>query len=259
MTANQSEYPVIFVGPSIPFADIENEISAICLPPAAQGSMIVAVERYAPPAILLIDGNFQTEPAIRHKEILWTLSQGIHVFGASSMGALRAAELWRYGMVGVGLAFRWYRRFPLLRDDAVAVLHAPAELGYNPFTNSLIDLRMTTRAAFRGGLISKDAREDLDQAASRVGFRDRTLSKIVDLATGKHIAPSNAEKTKSVLEKCYIDQKRADSLTALRLLHRMHTAGELRRQPKKPFTMTTAFQRDLQNAGMELPQSNDTF
>jgi hypothetical protein len=253
MPTSQSEYPIIFVGPSIPFADIQNEISAICLPPAAQGSIVMAVERYSPSAILLIDGNFQTEPAIRHKEILWALSQGIHVFGASSMGALRAAELWRYGMVGVGLAYRWYRRFPLLRDDAVAVLHAPAELGYRPFTNSLIDLRMTTRAAFRRGLISSDVREALDQAASKIGFRDRTLANIIKHAFGRYLVSSVAEETKSALEKCRVDQKHADSLTALRLLHRMRTAGELRRQPKKAFTMTTAFRRDLEFAGIKLP------
>ena len=28
-------------------------------------------------------------------------------------------------MIGVGLIFRWYRRFALLPDDAVAVLYGP--------------------------------------------------------------------------------------------------------------------------------------
>ena len=46
-----------------------------------------------PPPILIIDGVFQSEPAVRHKEILWALSLGVPVVGAASMGALRAAEL----------------------------------------------------------------------------------------------------------------------------------------------------------------------
>ena len=43
---------------------------------------------------LIIDGSFQSQPAVRHKEILWALSRGIPVIGAASMGALRAAELY---------------------------------------------------------------------------------------------------------------------------------------------------------------------
>ena len=61
----------------------------------------VALER--PVAIGLIDGYFERVPSVSHKEILWAMSQGIVVIGAASMGALRAAELAPFGMLGVGL------------------------------------------------------------------------------------------------------------------------------------------------------------
>lgn len=259
MSTGQCAYPVIFVGPSIPLAEVENTLSAVCLPPASQGSMVLAVERYAPSAILLLDGNFQTEPAIRHKEILWTLAQGIQVIGAASMGALRAAELWRYGMIGAGLAYRWYRRFPLLRDDAVAVLHAPAALGYRPFTIPLIDLRLTTRAALRRGLITESMRARLDAAASIIGFRDRTFENVIRLAAGQSPDRIDESRLMRALEDCHVDQKKTDSLTALRLLNNIHRAGMPARQPIRAFTVTTAFARDLQNAGIELPKGVDTF
>jgi len=37
------------------------------------------------------------------------MSRGVHVFGASSMGALRAAELAAFGMVGFGRIYDLFR------------------------------------------------------------------------------------------------------------------------------------------------------
>lgn len=53
-------------------------------------------------------------PAVWHKELLYTLQEGVEVCGASSMGALRAAELESFGMLGVGVIFQAYRdgRYP---------------------------------------------------------------------------------------------------------------------------------------------------
>src|SRR5688572_32760283 len=51
---------------------------------------------------------------------------GVRVFGAASMGALRAAELQPFGMIGVGQVFQAYRRGHLTDDDEVAVAHGPA-------------------------------------------------------------------------------------------------------------------------------------
>ena len=60
------------------------------------------VRESAPRAIGIIDGVFLDVASVWHREILWALSQGVHVFGAASMGALRAAELDGFGMRGVG-------------------------------------------------------------------------------------------------------------------------------------------------------------
>ena len=71
-------------------------------------------------AIGIIDGYFENIPSVWHKEILWAMSQGIHVFGSASMGALRAAELAPFGMEGVGAIFEAYRDGWLEDDDEVA-------------------------------------------------------------------------------------------------------------------------------------------
>lgn len=83
-------------------------LQATYLPPVSQGD-IAGLLRRRPRVIGIIDGYFERVPAVWHKEILLALSAGVHVVGGASMGALRAAELHSFGMVGVGEVFAWYR------------------------------------------------------------------------------------------------------------------------------------------------------
>ena len=78
----------------------------------------------------IVDGYFDTVPSVWHKEILVAMQRGVHVFGASSMGALRAAELHPFGMVGIGQVYEWYRDGTIDADDEVAVAHGPAEFAF---------------------------------------------------------------------------------------------------------------------------------
>ena len=81
---------------------------------------------------MLIDGLFDASPAVRHKELLQLMARGVPVIGAASMGALRAAELAPFGMIGVGRIFTAYAAGALVGDDEVALLHGPEELGWTP-------------------------------------------------------------------------------------------------------------------------------
>ena len=95
---------------------------------SGQGSLYrAALER--PQAIGPIDGYFDQRLSVWHKKILWALESGIPVFGASSMGALRAAELAAYGMTGVGAIFAKFHSGEWMDDDEVAVAHASDEHG----------------------------------------------------------------------------------------------------------------------------------
>ena len=70
-------------------------------PPAKRGDILAAVADGAD-IIGLIDGVFHQDCAVAHREILAAVKKGIKVVGASSMGALRAAEMDTLGMTGVG-------------------------------------------------------------------------------------------------------------------------------------------------------------
>jgi hypothetical protein len=232
---------LVFCGPTLPPQDRPVEAGIIFLPPAVQGSFITAVGRYDPAAILLIDGGFQSDPAVRHKEILWAIDRGIAVLGAASMGALRAAELYSH-MQGFGLIYRWYRRFALTPDDAVAVLHGPAEVNFAAVTETLVDLTMSFRAASRRGLITTATRNALDAAARRLNFRDRTLARVVAEAIPEAARVSTLE----AITGAWCHQKRKDALAALAALR----SGQFSPPPPLPgLPMTRVFAAELDEAG----------
>jgi hypothetical protein len=237
---------LVFIGPTVSHAETLEVVEAICLPPAVQGSIISAVQQFDPSAILIVDGGFQSQPAIRHKEILWAIAKGVPVIGAASMGALRAAELFPY-MQGVGLIYRWYRRFAFAPDDAVAVLHGPLEVNFAPLTHALIDLRMTVRRACRQHMISPEHRAKLESAAQDLNFRERTLARMVRGA----LAHEGADNCHEILVAAFVQQKKRDALDAFRLLR----DGLFRPPPDLPdFKLTAAFVKDLDDAGLALSE-----
>lgn len=144
---------VVFLGPTLP-AERARDLLPACdvRPPAGQGDVLRALQRGAT-RIGIVDGWFDQQPAVWHKEILYALERGATVWGASSMGALRAAELHVFGMVGVGRVFELFRDGLLEDDDEVAVAHGPAESGYQPLSEAMVNLRDRLEAAVAAGLL----------------------------------------------------------------------------------------------------------
>jgi hypothetical protein len=99
---------VIFVGPSLYGCQIEHLDHELWLPPAQCGDVVRMAGQH-PKKILLIDGVFAQALAVWHKEIVYALLEGVVCIGAASMGALRASEMHRYGMIGIGKIFEMYR------------------------------------------------------------------------------------------------------------------------------------------------------
>ena len=137
---------MVFTGPTISAEDAAAHLDATYLPPAEQGDVYRAA-RERPLVIGIVDGSFERIPAVFHKEILWAMREGIHVFGAASMGALRAAELADFGMVGVGAVFEAYRSGALTDDDEVAVAHATKEASFSASSEAMVNIRATLAAA----------------------------------------------------------------------------------------------------------------
>lgn len=208
----------VFLGPSLPNHAARKILDADIRGPVQQGDVLRAVDAGAS-AIAIIDGIFRDAPTVRHREILWALSKGVPVFGASSMGALRAAELHTHGMIGVGLIYRWYRRFQLSPDDAVAVTHAPEALGFTPLNDALIDIRRSLQRARRAGAIDQVCHAQLVEIATGLPFEARRL-----LDLDKSLAPYK------------ISQKALDASALLRLLaeHQLNADWPIPQTPQPP-------------------------
>ena len=186
---------VVFLGPTLSRRDAEAVLPATYLPPVRQGEVYRVVRDAAPRAIGIIDGGFLDVASVWHREILWALSQGVHVFGAASMGALRAAELDGFGMRGVGRIYAAYRDgcWPgydeaFEDDDEVAVIHAPPEAGGLPLSDAMVDLRDTLLSAEAAGIIDRPSRDALTHAMKRLHFADRTFARLADAAGDAAVA-----------------------------------------------------------------------
>jgi hypothetical protein len=177
---------VLFAGPSL--YGLGPDLSGISLcGPAAHGDVARAVFEGAT-AIGLVDGKFEAVAAVWHKDILFALANGVAILGASSMGALRAAECASFGMVPVGAIAQAYLSGALDDDAAVALLHGPKELGYPPFTEPLVNVQPTLWKLHELGLISDAEREELWLEACRLHFKDRTVDAIFDGAGSRRKA-----------------------------------------------------------------------
>ncbi|MDK1378376.1 MULTISPECIES: TfuA-like protein [unclassified Sinorhizobium] len=250
MAERSDEGPVlVFLGPTLPLAEAERTLDAIYLQPSAQGDILLAAHAFRPRAMVLIDGQFEDRPAVRHKEILWAMAQGIVMIGAASMGALRAAELDGFGMIGVGLVYRWYRRRRLALhadpapDDAVAVHSGPPELGFLPLTDSLIDLQRTFSALTRRGAITASERDLLATIARSMNFRERSLPAVFRAAGWP-------EERLMVLRREMVGQKRRDALLALKNVPRL-VMQRGRVSPPGAWIATNTFLRDLEAGGID--------
>src|SRR5262249_49752313 len=117
--------------------------------------------------------------AVWHKEILVALERGIEVWGAASMGALRAAELAPFGMIGVGAIYRDFARGILRADDEVAVAHLPAAYGYRATSDALVNLRYGLAAARSAHVIDQRTHDRLVELARARFYRERSWLRLI--------------------------------------------------------------------------------
>jgi hypothetical protein len=116
---------IVYCGPTLYGVAVERLKGEVWRGPAAQGDIMRDMLYHDPRQIVLIDGVFHQSLSVWHKELMYAMLKGVVCIGAASMGALRAAELHRYGMIGVGRVFEMYRDGE--EDDALVALEFEPE------------------------------------------------------------------------------------------------------------------------------------
>lgn len=171
---------VVFLGPTLSLADARDVLpDALYLPPVRCGDVLAAL-RLQPKIVVIIDGTFERNPSVWHKEIAVALERGVCVIGAASMGALRATEMEPWGMIGVGAIFEAFRSGELVDDDEVAVVHG--RNGEN-LSIAMVDIRATMALAVSEGVVSQALAAELIEAAKATFYPDRALDERLFMAT----------------------------------------------------------------------------
>ena len=165
--------PVVFLGPTLLRRQAEALLDAEYRPAIRRGDLATL-----PPGcpVLIVDGEFDQSFSVSPKEILTVLDSGRPVLGASSMGALRAAELAPYGMEGIGWVFDAYLSGRIEGDDEVAVAFSPVD--NSPLTIPLVNVRYWLERSLQRGLLGAAAARRCWRLARSIFYAERTQMRL---------------------------------------------------------------------------------
>ncbi len=201
----------VFVGPSCARELVGQYLSADFFPPASRGDLASAVRR-GYDGFVLIDGYMVTRYSPSPQEVFDVLATGAPVFGASSVGALRAVELRAFGMVGVGWVYRGYLSGRLDRDDDLVSTIDPDQ-GDRAMSIPLVRIRYAVAMLQAKGRVSQRAGAQLIDALGADYFPRRSASRVLVHAQSIGIDDDTARELLSPA----FDVKALDAIACLRV------------------------------------------
>lgn len=207
-------------------------------PPAGKGD-VYRIIASGVKTIVLIDGVFHNAPSVWQRELLDAMDEGIRVVGAASMGALRAAELHLFGMIGRGTIFEWYRDGIIEGDDEVALLHEPGEFNFRALSEPLVNIRFTLQRAIEDGCIQQGQANELMALAGRLYYPDRSYRRLLEMALENDWPVTVVKKLRQYFSTKAVDLKMRDTLDALRHCADFR-ATRVRRPPRSNAAERTA-------------------
>lgn len=210
--------PIIFLGPSLDLQKARKIFDADYRPPAKKGDLISLLSGFGDTDLFvvgLIDALFlQDYPPTPIEVYQLMRKRNCLVLGAASIGALRAVELEKYGMIGIGKIFELYKLRKFDADDEVAVT-------FNEETRSLqseamIDIRYNLLIAFKKGIIDEVTRRTTVKVAKSMYFPDRNYVNIIN-ETEKRF-PHLSESMKSLRSFISLNRRSLKEKDAIRLI-----------------------------------------
>jgi hypothetical protein len=206
--------PIVFLGPSLSVDRAKTILDADYRKPAKKGDLLQLILRETE-SVGLIDGFFlQDYPPTPIEVYNLVKKKGTVVYGSSSLGALRAVELSKYGMIGVGKIYNLFRRGILDSDDEVAVSFTDYS---NYKSEALIDIRYNLFLAEKKSVINNETKRHILRVSKDIYFPYRTYDDILDRCKQKY--PSNNHFIEQFREYLKTDRKSLKEIDAILLLN----------------------------------------
>lgn len=205
--------PVVFLGPSLPKSKADQILDADLRPPVKRGDLPALDDGVS--IIGIIDGVFMGESAVGHREIIDKLNSGVKVYGSSSMGALRAAELKDFGMVGVGTIFDRYSKGEIEGDDEVALIFNPETL--EPLSEPLINMRLNIENAVKKELLEESEAVRIISCLKSLYFPKRSLNMLYHCIE-HNLDHEKNRNVRNIFEHGYVDYKKEDAIELLSMI-----------------------------------------
>ncbi|MGQ4389007.1 TfuA-like protein [Streptomyces sp. SAS_270] len=172
MPTTSGHRPVVYGASSVRPLDPALLAAVELRPPVRRGDL-TALKQREPGVVVLIDGLFGATMAVTPTECRDLLDAGWTVVGCSSMGALRAADLWPLGMIGIGDIYTLFRLGTLTSDADVAVALSPED-DHGELTVSTVHLRAVLQAALSDGTVTAALRERMARRAEDIYWLERS-------------------------------------------------------------------------------------
>jgi TfuA protein len=172
--------PIIFLGPSLSHEKARKIFQADFRGPAKKGDLLRASGDIDDNTIVcLVDALFlQDYPPSPIEVYQLMLNKNIKLYGAASLGALRAVELEKFGMIGMGKIFELYKKGKLTADDEIAVTFVEGE--HQLQSEAMIDIRFNLFLAHRMGIINEITKKTIAKVAKNIYFPYRNYTDILD-------------------------------------------------------------------------------
>lgn len=212
----------VYAGLSAQRADVHSILpGARFAPPVRRGDILSDIEDGVN-SILILDGVFHQALSVSPSEIMDALRRGIRVFGASSMGALRAVELEAYGMVGIGEVFEHIRNADAFRDDFLGQLFVDGFPQIQAASVTYVEFEINLKMLLRRRRISPAEYESLCALYADLHYAERSLPMLLVRIRGECRAPERYVNAATLALSKITRPKCRDARKALRVVSRHH-------------------------------------
>jgi TfuA protein len=173
--------PIVYLGPTLSREEATKILDADYRDPAKKGDfLMLSRDTDEKKYVGFVDGVFLHDYPPSPIEVYHLATRkNIELIGAASLGALRAVELEKFGMKGIGKIFQLYKNGIINADDEVAVTFVRENNILQ--SEAMIDIRFNLFLAYKKGIITNQTKKRFAKIAKNIYFPFRNYEDIIKL------------------------------------------------------------------------------